>query len=208
MAALRRALASGAELVVAPEWFFVLGREPRAFAELMHELQRLTAGSRALVIPGSIAMCDAKGRYRNVVVAFSEGRAVYSYAKRHNGGDQWVGLGLGATAWKPGERSSHFEWRGLRVALEICADHQHGAALIDMLRDSRASVDLQLVVSSGARVEPTALIVAEGGAVVCVDGSPGSPRFEAYRRGEQGLAARVAQRTERCGEVTLHHVGL
>lgn len=208
LASIARAIASGADVVVAPEWFFVSGRDPAAFSSIMRDMQRITRGSRALVIPGSVAMCDAKGQYRNVVMAFCDGRALYAYSKRRSGGDQWVGLGLGATAWKPGERSSFFEWRGLRVGIEICADHQQGMAHGDLDRDGGPAPDLQIVVASGARVEPTAVVVREGGAVLCADGSPGSPRIEAYRAGSGSLSPRPVQRRERCGATTIHHLSL
>jgi hypothetical protein len=114
-------------------------------------------------------MTDRAGRYRNVALAMCEGRILCHYAKRINGGDRAVADRHGA-AWEPGVTEGTFIWRGLRVGLEVCADHSVAQLRWTQAR-GREPLHLQLITSCGMDVHDYAVAVGNGGAVICVDGA-------------------------------------
>lgn len=170
---LQEALAhSNADVVMAPEWFFVPdGRFFTAdeFDDLCSKLQQMSAGSDRLLVPGTIAWVDDDGGYHNTALAFADGKLLKRCDKRHDGDDIDFAQQHGAT-YARGEGDAVFAWRGLTVGLEVCRDHGDATLRWDLEHagGDRRTVDVQLVVSSGVDVTHTAIGV--GGVVACANG--------------------------------------
>lgn len=168
---IRSAVNRGADVVIAPEWFFVpKGRfySEREYRTLVKKLRETSKGFSGLIVPGTIAWKDGEGNYRNTALALSNGRILKEYDKRHDGDDHSFASRRGIR-WKAGGTDSLFTWRGLRVGLEVCRDHRVAGLLWDLTERGQPMVDLQLVVSAGVPVSHTA--VGVGGIVVLAQGA-------------------------------------
>ena len=193
LALVERALETGSDIVIAPEWLFLPGRDHGAFRAIIDRLQAMTRGWSGLLLPGTMALVDHRGRYRNLALAISDGHVVHTYAKREDGDDMAMARTLGSygspARWVPGERPGIFAWRDLRVGMEVCLDHSVGRLRCDISAEPGPPLALQLVTASGANANPSALAIGVGGLLVLADGLMGSDSREngAYLRSERDL---------------------
>jgi hypothetical protein len=179
---------AGADVVMAPEWFFVpddgVAMSRGARDALMQRLAALTAGSDRLLVPGTLPWRDDDGGYHNTAMAFSNGRLLHSVDKRGDGDDVDIATGAGLRfVSTPGH--STFRWRDLRVGLEVCRDHGDARLRHELAERGLDVVDLHLVVSSGVWLKHPAVGVGGTVAVAQGDGINGSERAS---RGPGGLA--------------------
>lgn len=156
LTAVKRALATNAEVILAPEWFSCQEGRLLSFEEkelFESELLKASEGKRALIVPGSMPWIDQQGRYHNTALAISNGRLLASYDKQNDGEDRELGKAYGAD-WLPGKTPPPvFQWKGLRVGLEICRDHGDSLLRWSLERKNETPVDLQLIVSAGVPLQ-------------------------------------------------------
>lgn len=173
------AIAKGCNVIVLPEWTFAPERDHAAFKRDVDRLRALSTGR--LIIAGTMSLIDRRDRQRNVAIAIADGRVLLTYAKRNDGGDTRRAAARGAT-WACGERPGLFTWRGIRVGIEICADHRERALRSDLQRDNGAPLGIQIVTSDGIDPMPEAFAIADGGVVIHTDMRTFSAQNGAYQR--------------------------
>lgn len=203
------------DLLAAPEWFMVKDTgmyTPSEFHLIRKLVQRSTLSNKTLVIPGSIAWRDNKGRYHNTALAIGGGRTVRAYTKQQDGGDTWFARNRNLT-WKAGKGSGTFTWGQKRLGVEICLDHSY-ATLQEEAKKSGKPLDLQVVVSCGMSIHPSCLapLTPKGHAMI-TDGS--SPQTEVKSMTPQGtlqdrpFIERIPlEKTDKKGKVTGHDMYL
>lgn len=169
----KQAWSGGADVVIAPEWFFVpadgVALSRTAKDALVTTLAELTRGSDRLLVPGTIPWADDDGGYHNTAFAFCDGHLVKEVDKRGDGDDVDIANSAGLThAARPAD--SRFAWRGVDVGLEVCRDHGDARLRWELLGGPRDVVDLHLVVSSGVWLKHAAVGVAGHAVVAQGDG--------------------------------------
>jgi predicted amidohydrolase len=177
------------DLLLAPEWFLVANDRLYNAHELRairRHLQRQSAGRKTLILPGTVAWAK-NGKYRNTALALADGKLLKSYAKQVDGTDGWYGHAHGCK-WVPGRRDGVFHWRGLKVGVEICADHYSLPILaaspsLGTLRSTARDLDLQIVLSCSMNLYPEASAVRPGGYMLLCDGHDQTAQVVKQRTG-------------------------
>lgn len=168
------------DVLLAPEWFLVKSQgiySKQEMKQMRVALERETQGRSVLAIPGTTAWSDGK-RYRNTAMVVGNGKTLLQYNKQNPTASRIYDSDRdflkqfniqGIIGKKPGT----FAWGGLKVGLEICADHAVNS-LAQRTAKTGQRLDLQLVVSCGLHLKPEmypeSVAVHDKGSMVLCDG--------------------------------------
>ncbi len=187
-AEIESAVARNADVIVAPEWAFAPERDHETFRRTIDRLRELSHGR--LLVPGSFSLVDRRERQRNLAIAIADGHVLSVYAKRTNGGDSLRAKEHHAR-WEPGHRPGIFEWRDMRIGVEVCVDHRVGRLKFDTVRDPGEPLAMHIIVSHGMTFEPQQVATGDGGLAILAD-SGGNREANGVYRFRGGDLAREA----------------
>ncbi len=167
------------DILVAPEYSF-FSDAPAAKGEFEREVNGLadkTRKKKTLLLPGTLLWYDESDNMYNTLPVLENGKVIFSYDKKRDGGDELI-------ATKSGKRYASragkgiFEWKGLKLGVEICKDHG------ELKQDEVTDIDLQILVSAGMFLYEDCLVLKPGGYAVLCDGD--TPRVEVRQQKDDG----------------------
>lgn len=128
------------DLIVAPEYF--MNNEKRIYTrqekdELVQKIADIS-GDR-LIVPGT-ALWQENGEMRNTVVAVTNGKVLAEHDKSVDGGESRIAEDYGVKDSYGKMEACVFQWKGLDIGLEICAEH-----LIGLQKKGGKMLDVQIV---------------------------------------------------------------
>ncbi|MDD4877559.1 MAG: hypothetical protein PHO02_00810 [Candidatus Nanoarchaeia archaeon] len=163
------------DLIVAPEYF--LNNERRIYTREEKEglVKRMAdiSGER-LIVPGTI-LWQEDGLMRNTAVALSEGKVLAEHDKSIDGKDCVLAESYGLSPFYGKWEACMFKWKGLKVSLEICAEHMEG-----LQKKKGRKPNLQIVTAYGAYMNNSTMRVKNKGYAIICDGQ--RPRMCEVRR--------------------------
>lgn len=163
------------DLIVAPEYF--LNNEKRIYTRQEKEglVQRIAdiSGDR-LIVPGTI-LWQEDGLMRNTAVAVSEGKVLAEHDKSIDGKDGIIAESYKLSPFYGKWETCMFKWNGLKVSLEICAEHMEG-----LQRKEGKKPNIQIVPAYGADMDSSTMHVKNKGYAILCDGQ--RPRMSEVRR--------------------------
>jgi len=151
-------------IIVAPEYSFNPSTGPLSESKLDRYLEVLRqAAGKTLLIPGTF-IWEKEGKLRNSCYVFHDEKIIHQQDKIKNGGE--VGLAaIYALKYQAGPYTAPFQWNGLKIGIEICADV--GMHAENGVRD----LDLVFLISSGEMKLPKSMeAVHQDGYGILVDG--------------------------------------
>ena len=138
------------DLIIGPEWSLMNRCENEGpysheeLKDLIRYFNNATAGTKTLFIPGTVVVATKSRNIYNMLLAFNNGRVVYSTIKNTNGGtdafdkEDIYNLIL--------DKGNHrFKFNGYRIGVEICSDSD------SLFYSETDPVDIQLLISCGVR---------------------------------------------------------
>jgi hypothetical protein len=161
-----------------PEWYFRRPDRPYTREERDHAMSIFAAASKLypgmLIMPGTLISADyaagAFDKLTNTGFAVYDGRIVKQIDKSQDAGDTTGLVGGQAFGGAPAGQSSIFSVENLRIAMDICADHDTARTLkelqsthgVDALSAGHG-VDIHLVAAAGHSPTTTKLGTRIGG---------------------------------------------
>jgi len=167
LSSMRKASSSGYDILVAPEYSFSLSYcGPLSDSQLqqyLEEFKQLSAAKDLLFIPGTF-LWEQEQKLRNSSVVFYDGKIIHQQDKIRNGGEVAI-AGSYELQYQPGSDLQTFEWKELKIGIEICAD------VGSLAEAGVADADLVFLVSSGESNLPESMkAVHKNGYGVLADG--------------------------------------
>lgn len=141
----------GLDALIAPEWALMdcqKSAHPYTREEkdsIIEDLLAHSEGSEMLIFPGTMVYYN-RNAICNLLPIIRNGKIVYMYHKKRNGGDS-VFKPDKQVDFRPGEEPNVFKLDGYRIGIEICADS--GNLFYDTYYAGEDGVDLQVFVASG-----------------------------------------------------------
>jgi hypothetical protein len=159
------------DIIVGPEWSLMDNRFddeiPYSWAELeklLYILKSTTKRTGELALAGTVVIYTRNGKMYNFLPAVYDGNVIFSTIKANDGGTSFFNNGNYELIGRDYSITNDFEWKNLKIGVEICADAG------SLYRKGKRNLDLQMLISSGLRV--TNLAVKKGGYLICSDGVP------------------------------------
>ncbi|MBI4142112.1 hypothetical protein HY484_04255, partial [Candidatus Woesearchaeota archaeon] len=150
-------------MIIAPEYSFSRGRNPfneKEKDKIVERIAEATKSRNALVVPGTIVWHKWDLLY-NTAYAIADGEVLCEYHKQRITVEEDLLAHRNNARFYSGKAPGVFEWNGLHVGIEICAD----AGLLDK---SMKYCDLQILVSCGMSwTEPCAKYVLVNDGNLC-----------------------------------------
>lgn len=172
------------DILVAPEYSFFL-EKPAAEKEFEREVNGLadkTRRKKTLLLPGTLLWYDESDNMYNTLPVLEKGKMIFSYDKKQDGGDGLIATKSGK--WYAGRAGRGiFEWRGLKLGVEICKDHG------ELKQDEETDLDLQFLVSAGTVLYEDFLVLKPGGYAILCDGE--RPMVEVRQQKDGGGTKRI-----------------
>lgn len=171
------------DILLGPEWLFV--PENRLYKKeekenLLGNLVESSKGTGTLIIPGSIMWYDEQFCY-NVAPVISNGKLLGEYHKRLDGGT--IDMARDRKCKKPwfeGKEFGIYQWNGLSIGIEICADKGELQAHLTKEKLDE-SLDLYFLVSCGSNLSEYYLPpVKESRYALCAEGN--APTSEVFQK--------------------------
>jgi hypothetical protein len=156
----------GADIFVGPEWSFMEIHpdpySPRETRQILEKLRAASKGSKMLIVPGTLMVYTASGRLYNLLPIFGDGKLMYSYIKRTDGGSKDYNLQRYKLQF--GKKSGVFTYGGLKFGVEVCRD----AFACGLYERGVRNLDVQILSSAGNSY--TTAAINDSGITICVDG--------------------------------------
>ena len=155
-------------IVIAPEYNFLHSTGPLSVTEMKDYVDQFKEASKngTLIIPGTFVW-ESNGEMSNTSYVFYNGEITFQYDKMNDGGELSIAKRHGLTP-KYGSKLGTFEWEGLKLGIEICAD---GGKLSGRGIHDR---DLLFLISCGNSILSGSMgAVRKGGYGVVADGFAG-----------------------------------
>lgn len=163
------------DLIVAPEYF--MNNEKRIYTrqekdELVQKVADIAEDR--LVVPGTV-LWQEDGLMRNTAVAVSNGKVLAEHDKSIDGKDGVLAESYGLSPFYGKLEACMFKWKGLKVSLEICAEHMEA-----LQKKKGRKPNLQIVPAYGAYMDNSTMLVKNKGYAILCDGQ--RPRMCEVRR--------------------------
>src|SRR3989344_446076 len=108
-------------VIISPEYSFMPRSRPLSEAELAEYLEKLKhLSDRTLLIPGTFVW-KKEDRIQNSCYVFYNGEIIHQQDKIEDGGEGRFAV-RHSLKYQPGETLSPFQWKDLKIGIEICAD--------------------------------------------------------------------------------------
>lgn len=163
------------DVLVGPEYSFFLEKPATKdeFEKALKELAEKSRGKKTLLLPGTFLWQDERNNMYNTLPVVQDGKLVFSYDKKHDGGDGGIAKKFNMR-YATGNGKGVFEWQGMRIGVEICADHG------DLREGGEKQLDLQILVSAGMSLFDYSIVLKDYGYALRCDGS--SPSVEVRQK--------------------------
>ncbi len=170
----------GFDIVVAPEYSFLPKKGPLNQEELNSLLEILKQSNQnALIIPGTFVWYENDSMYNTCYVVHKR-QVIAEYHKIREGGESRIAY-IHNLIPCFGSQTCYFEFRGLKIGIEICADFG------SLIKAGFSDLDLAFLVSySNSNADLTFQSLKNGGYVVVNDGDYWNSlekRVIVYRKG-------------------------
>ncbi|MCL4376458.1 hypothetical protein M1558_03130 [Candidatus Parvarchaeota archaeon] len=159
------------DMIIGPEWGlmdnqvnFEAPYSYRELKKLFYRLKNATKGTDELAIAGTAVIYTKNRKMYNFLPVIYGGNVIFSTIKTTDGGTSFFNNGNYELIGRDYSIANDFEWKNLKIGIEICADSG------TLRRQGKKDLDLQILVSSGIRI--TNLAVKKGGYLICSDGVP------------------------------------
>ena len=159
------------DIVIGPEWGLMDNRSnyelPYSHEELkklFYRLKNKTNGTEELVLAGTAVIYTKNRKIYNFLPVIYNGKVIFSTIKKTDGGTSFFNNGNYELIGRDYSIANTFEWKNLKIGIEICADSG------TLYQEGKRDLDLQILVSSGIRT--TNLALKRGGYLICSDGIP------------------------------------
>ncbi len=159
------------DIIVGPEWSLMDNRFSNEIPYSHEELKKLfgrlknaTNKTEELAVVGTAVIYTKNRKMYNFLPVIYDGNVIFSTIKTTDGGTSFFNNGNYELIGRDYSMTNDFEWKNLRIGVEICADSG------SLYRQGKRNLDLQILVSSGIRI--TNLAVKKGGYLICSDGTP------------------------------------
>lgn len=159
------------DIIVGPEWSLMDNRFSNELPYSSKELEKIfcrlknaTNETKELTLAGTAVISTNNRKMYNFLPVIYDGKVIFSTIKMTDGGTSFFNNGNYEIIGRDYSMTNDFEWKKLKIGIEICADS--GV----LYRNGKRDLDLQILVSSGIRI--TNLAVKKGGYLICSDGIP------------------------------------
>ncbi len=159
------------DVIIGPEWGLMDNRSgyelPYSHEELeklFYRLKNATKETGELALAGTAVIYTKNKKIYNFLPVIYGGNVIFSTIKTTDGGTSFFNNGNYELIGRDYSMTNDFEWKNLKIGVEICADSGI------LYRKGKRNLDLQILVSSGIRT--TNLAVKKGGYLICSDGVP------------------------------------
>ncbi len=171
------------DIIIGPEWSLMDNQSNletaysyKELEEVFYRLKNATKGTNELTIAGTAVIYTKNMKMYNFLPVIYDGNVIFSTIKASDGGTSFFNDGTYELIGRDYSIANDFEWKKLKIGLEICADSG------TLYRQGKKGLDLQILVSSGIRV--TNLAVKKGGYLICSDGVPKGRKTYVIRTNE------------------------
>lgn len=162
------------DIVLGPEWLFYSGTPYTREEKEDITLKIIENTSKEiLILPGTFIWTEEDNLYNSVPIIFNK-KIIGEYFKHEEGGEREI-ANEHECEFKEGEESGKvFNWKGLSIGLEICADHA-----MHSLKDAGAKdLDLQIILGCGMKINEKNTVIKEKGYALCCDGNKKHPIYK------------------------------
>ena len=178
-----------AHMLMAPSCSFhlnggILNMEKKG--QYVEDLRAESLNRNVLVFPGSFVWAD-KGKLYNSTPIIYNGKILFEYYKRTDGGENELGLRYGLEPVFGGKNSGIFAWKDYKLGIELCGDNHEG-----VLKDDKkvSDLDFHIVLASGRSYLYDQTIIAKpGGYAFLCDGM--NPKTEVRQVLEDGRTKQI-----------------
>lgn len=170
------------DILVAPEYFFYFGKPctKKEFENDLEELVDMSRGKHTLLMPGTFMWDDGAGNVYNTLPIICDGNVILSYDKRTDGGERKILDDRFNKRYATGVKKGTFDWKGLKIGVELCSDHSYAT----LRNDGTDDLDLQLLIAAGKGLNWKKLALKEEGHLLRCDGY--QPETEVWRKNKPG----------------------
>ena len=185
------------DILIAPEFFFYNGK-PYSEMEKNNAIkfiQGMVKKKDMLILPGTIVW-QKDGYLRNSCPVIAKGD-VKEYCKATDGGDSDVALKHGCIFLPGKENGKVIEWKGKKIGIEICADHDG-----KKLKARKKQLDMHIVIAAGMTLHPESIAAKNKGYGILCDGNG----LCDAAINDNGILAYMHGRLE--GNVKLYEIGM
>lgn len=189
------------DILVAPEYSF-FSDAPAAEREFEREVGGLaykTRRKKTLLLPGTLLWYDEDDNMYNTLPVLENGHVIFSHDKKLDGGDELIAMKAGKR-YASRDGKGIFEWRGLKLGVEICKDHG------ELKQDGESGLDLQILVSAGRTLHEDFLVLKPGGYAILCDGDRPAVEVRRQKDGDNGTKRIEPSRVTGDGRLSVYEL--